>query len=307
MTMQRTCRLSVVAGALMVAVVATSSAYFATGQETVNKNRASDEKAIREVGKQFVQALENGNAKAVASFWTEEGEYIDHDSKVIRGRKKLESAYAKAFEKKPKIKVETETIALRFLSDDSAVQEGFFSVHNGSDDPPTISRYSILYLRENGQWRFGIFRESPTDEFSLKDIDWLIGTWKTSGKDAVEVVTTYSWVMNKTFIKVEFSVKDKDRDINGVQMIGVDPSTGQIRSWTFSNEGGFGEAFWRRDGKKWILENSAVLPDGQTSTTSNIFTKVDNDTFTWQSIERIVGEEALPDLPPVRVTRVTKK
>ena len=38
--------------------------------------------------------------------------------------------------------------------------------------------------------------------------------------------------------------------------------TDQQGTWTFDSEGGFGDATWTRDGKKWVVETSAMTPDG---------------------------------------------
>src|SRR5262249_11436636 len=68
--------------------------------------RPEDEAAIRKVSGDFLKAVEKGDAKAVAAFWTEEGEYITEDGTTIRGRADLEAAYAKALAKNKKLKVE---------------------------------------------------------------------------------------------------------------------------------------------------------------------------------------------------------
>src|SRR5277367_218466 len=47
---------------------------------------ADDEAAIRKATADFIKAVEKGDAKAVASAWTEEGEYIGDDGTTLRGR-----------------------------------------------------------------------------------------------------------------------------------------------------------------------------------------------------------------------------
>ena len=89
-------------------------------------------------------------------------------------------------------------------------------------------------------------------------------------------------------------------------MIGKDSPTGQLRSWTYEEDGDFGEADWSRDGDKWVLDAAGVLANGSTVTAKNIFTQVDKDSFTWQSVARTVDDEAIPDTAPIKVTRVAK-
>src|SRR5262249_40498511 len=92
----------------------------------------------------------------------------------------------------------------------------------------------------------------------------------------------------------------------GMQMFGKDPVTGVLHSWTFEDEGGIGEATITRDGKKWVHTSSGATANGQELTATNILTPIDNDSFLWQTTGRTLDDDELPDLPPVKVTRVKK-
>ena len=106
---------------------------------------------------------------------------------------------------------------------------------------------------------------------------------------------------------MEITIKDKKQTTTGFQMIGKDASTGQIRSWTFDADGSFGAATWGREGKKWILDSAAVFTNGDIHTATNIIVPLDEDTFTFQSVRRTVGDVDVPDIGAVRVTRVKAK
>ena len=57
------------------------------------------------------------------------------------------------------------------------------------------------------------------EDTTLKELEWLIGTWQAAGKDR-EVTTTYEWDENKVFIRGKYSVKEGDKVIeSGTQMI----------------------------------------------------------------------------------------
>ena len=106
---------------------------------------------------------------------------------------------------------------------------------------------------------------------------------------------------------MRFTIRQKDRTLSGFQMIGIDPGSKELRSWTFESEGGFGEATWSRDGKKWVLDSAGRLTDGSTMAATNILTPLDQDSFTWQAVKRSIDGEEVDDLPPVKVTRVKRK
>jgi uncharacterized protein (TIGR02246 family) len=273
-----------------------------------SKEEAKDVEAIKKAGQSFVKAFIAGDAKALAALWTENGEYVDDDGTTIRGRANIEKAYAKVFEKKKKKEqpvAEIEVTSIRFPSKDTAIEEGYFKVRTGKEAPIT-GRYSVLHAREGGKWLMAVLREWPNEGASLRDLEWLIGSWQAK-RDDVEVKTTYEWWGNKSFIRAEVTITQKDRTVKGFQMIGKDAATGEIRSWTFDADGSFAQATWARDGKKWVQDSAAVLDNGSTLAATQILTRLDNDTFTFQSVERTLDGEEIADVPPIRVNRVKAK
>jgi len=126
-------------------------------------------------------------------------------------------------------------------------------------------------------------------------------------RDDAEVQTTYEWFGSKSFIKAQFTVRAKDKTLSGMQIIGTDPDSGDLRTWTFEAEGGFGEGTCTRDGNKWVFEMSTTLSDGSVLEATNILVEVDKNTFTWQPVNLAVDGEQYGELAPVKVTRVKTK
>jgi uncharacterized protein (TIGR02246 family) len=265
--------------------------------------RPADEDAIRKSSADFVKAMEKGDAKAVAAFWTEQGEYIGDDGTTIRGRKAIEAAYEKTFGKVKKLKLDITVESIRFPSKDTAIEEGYAKAFKGGAEQPTTSRYSVLHVREGGRWLMALLREWPDEGVSLRDLDWLIGAWEGKTPDA-EIRTTYEWDGKKNSIRCHFTIKQPEHTLVGTQVILRDPRTGSLRAWLFDDDGGFGDSVWSRDGKRWLIEASGVQSDGGELTATNILTPVDKDSFTWQSTERTLDGEQLPNVPPVKVRRV---
>jgi uncharacterized protein (TIGR02246 family) len=266
--------------------------------------RPADDKAIRQATADFIKAVEKGDAKAVAGFWTEQGEYVGDDGTTIRGRAAIEAEYARAFAKnKQRVKAELTVESIRFPSKDTAIEEGYAKSYRPGSDQPTASRYSVLHVREGDRWLMAVLREWPDEGVSLRDLDWLVGTWESKGEDA-EVRTAYEWDAKKNAIRCQFTIKARGRTVSGTQYILKDPRTGQLRSWIFDDDGGFGDGAWVRDGKRWVITANGVQADGGELTATNILTPIDKDTFTWHSTERTLDDEPLDDIPPVKVTRV---
>ncbi|MCC7422653.1 MAG: nuclear transport factor 2 family protein [Planctomycetaceae bacterium] len=283
------------------------SAKSGSARPQAEESRKEEREAIRKNLGSLIKAFEARDSKALASHWTEEGEYRNDASVSLRGRAEIEAAFAALFAATPEISAEIHPGELRFLSRDTAVGEGTVKVRRGAAEASTSAKYTSLLVREDGHWRLAQLSETKNDKVTIADLGWLVGEWKSTPQQGAEIRTTYSWAPSRKFLKVEFSLKEKDLELAGSQVLGVAPSTGNIRSWTFEGDGGVAEGDWSRDGDHWVIEASGTLADGTTITETNILRRVDADTFTWQSINRFLGDDEIDDLPPVKVTRVKSK
>ena len=116
--------------------------------------------------------------------------------------------------------------------------------------------------------------------------------------------TSSRWSKNKNYILRDFTLRLGQRPVmSGSQRIGWDPDRQQIRSWVFDTDGGRAEGLWSKDDNRWIIRATGVLHDGTKGSATNIITKLDEDTFTWRSINRVVGGEATPDIDEIKVIR----
>jgi uncharacterized protein (TIGR02246 family) len=274
-----------------------------SGEEPKESKRSEDEAAIRKATTAFIKAVEKSDAKAVSEMWTEQGEYIGEDGTTLRGRAEIEAAYAKGFAKKKRVKVDLTVESIRFPSKDTAIEEGYARSYRGNSDHPTASRYSVLHVREGGRWLMALLREWPDEGASLRDLDWLIGTWEAKSDDTT-VRTTYDWDAKKNSIRCKISIKGTGRDVSATQILMKDPRTGDLRSWMFDDDGGFGDGAWTLDGKRWVILATGVQADGGELTATNIMTPIDRDTFTWTSTERTLDGDELPNIAPLKVKRV---
>ena len=266
--------------------------------------RAKDRTAIRDTLASFAKAFESRDAKQVAAYWTAEGEHQTTHGATVRGREALEKAFGEFFAVTPEVQAELQPSGLRFISKDSAIEEGMVTVRHGATEAPTHANYTAFLVREDDRWRMAILSETPSHAESISDLGWLVGDWKSTGSGGAEIRTSYSWDANKKFIHAQFSITEGERKLSGKQVIGIDPATGSIHSWTFEANGGIGEADWSRDGDHWLLDAGGTLPDGRTLKESNILRRVNDDTFTWQSTNRLFDDHEVADLPPVKVTRI---
>jgi uncharacterized protein (TIGR02246 family) len=266
--------------------------------------RSKDRAAVRALMQGFVKAFESRDAKAVAACWSAGGEFRNVDGVVVHGRDVLEKRLTALFARTPEVAAEVRPEPVQFLSNDAAVEEGTATVRRGRAEPASHTRYRALFLREEGRWLLAELHESPGTGPSINDLAWLVGEWKSQSGQGAEIHTTYSWAPSQKFLHVRFTLQEKQLAATGNQVIGVDPATGALHTWTFEANGGVGDADWSSDGDHWVLRAVGTLTDGRELAETNILRRVDDDTFTWQSIDRTLDDTPVPDLPPVKVTRV---
>jgi uncharacterized protein (TIGR02246 family) len=263
-------------------------------------DRAADQAAIRVRTQEFLKALAKGDAKEVAAFWTATGEYARGGDLTIRGRANIRKAYAEHLKKKQPGTVSVEGESIRFLSDDTAVQEGVFVVKRPKPGETTRGQFSALFVRSGGKWSFGLLRESPEPP-SLQELAWLVGSWSySSNEDETRMVV--EWTEGKKYLLCRTKRKRGD-ETTATQILAVHPATGAIQSWTFESDGSLGEALWSRTDQGWTAKVTSVTADGDKVTATTTLTPIDENTFTFQSTERTVDGEKAVDVGPIKVTR----
>jgi uncharacterized protein (TIGR02246 family) len=269
-----------------------------------DKARKSDRDAIEKAAQGFIRAFEKGDAKTIASLWTEQGEMQDASGARIRGRAAIEKAYADFFKEKPGVKIEVLIEAIRFPAAGVAIEEGLLRQVDPGRDLPATTLYSTVHVREGAQWKIASSREWSAGQDRLEDLDWLVGKWRAKFQDQ-EVTLTFTRNDKKPFLSGEFTRKTNGKVVStGTMRISADPQTGQLRSWHFDEDGGHGQALWVRDRNQWVLDSVGVLRDGTETASVNLLGRLNNDAITWRSIDRVMGGQQLPDTVPLKLTRV---
>lgn len=140
-------------------------------------------------------------------------------------------------------------------------------------------------------------------EAPLEKLAWMVGDW-VDEDEASRVETSVAWTKNRKFLRRMFRVTPREGEPhNGMQIIGWDAAGKSIRSWTYDSDGGFGEETWRESGDRWIIRSKYTLPDGGRAAATNIMKRLDDDRFTFRSVNRTIGGTLQPDIDEVTVVR----
>ena len=268
----------------------------------------AEEKAIRATAGQYVKAFNAADAKAIAALWAPDAEYVDEAGESFQGRPAIEKLYADAFQQHLGAMMTVKIESLRLLAPDVAVENGVARVKSPGGLADTAAHYTVVHCKRNGKWIMVFGSDAPfvpaSNEDYLKDLEWVIGDWRPEAKE-LPLRVHFEWMAQRNFIKNTYTVtKAGEPTLTGGQIIGWDPKRGQIVSWHFDAQGGFGHDVWTRDGSKWVIAATGTLRDGSDSTAINIVTPIDANSFTWQSIKRTLSGLPLPDTPPTKLVRV---
>ena len=273
----------------------------------VSNQMSAEEKVLRSQAEEYSKAYANGDAKTLAKMWTPDGTYIDPDGMELKGQSEIEAYFASGFKRFGPQPLQIAIDSIKFPAANVAIEEGTCRVLKGPDSG-TRTRYAVVHVKDKDHWLMANVteRDEPSvySKESLNDFEWLIGNWSAKKADG-SMHLAANWTGNHRFIHCQYTLIDAKNEKcgEGVQVIGWSPRSQQIVSWHFSPDGGFGFGRWLRDGLYFVESTNGVEPNGTSSSSINTLHKVDNNSYTWHSTGRTVGNESIPDVPEITVTR----
>lgn len=277
-----------------------------------DKTKAAPAEAKGARAAEFIAAFDKGDAKAVAAFWTPDGDYVDQLGRRYKGRAEIEKLYTKLLAANKGAKLTVTVTSARLVGTDAAIEDGTTQVTPADGGAPSSGSFSAVLVKKDGAWYFESVRETvahpATNAEHFEDLEWLIGDWEGEALEkGASGVASYDWTENGNFIVSHFATTlNGEPVVGGTQWIGWDAADKQVRSWSFYSGGGFGEAVWTKDkdGTKWSAKATAKTADGKKVTVTNVLTKVDADHLTFQPTQLSVDGSAVADGPVVKMKRV---
>ena len=221
-----------------------------------------EESAIRQAANDFVDAYDRGNARC-GRRTLDEGRRIRHRfQQPSRAATRSPSCIGEFLRAHPGSKMDVKIDSIRVLAPTVAIEEGTASVKDSPNGPPSASAYSAVHVKQGDKWLMASVRESEMPSVQvdrdLNELDWLVGKW-TASKDAAKVTLDCDWIANKHFLRAEVSMQGSTDEMpGGMQIIGRDPDSGQIVSWFFSADGGYGTGIWQKDGSRWVIQTAGI-------------------------------------------------
>ncbi len=276
--------------------------------EETPAGETNDRQAVLALLKKLETGFAAGDAKGLASCWTENGEFVGPAGARMDGREEIEKQFHEAFAAGKTGKLDLHLLHFRLVNDHLALVDAVAEVKPATAVGGAPLAAFVL-VKQDGHWLIESARDTiahlPSDVNHLKELEWLVGDWASEpSKSGVTLRSSCGWTVNQTFLIRKFKVEGKEFFLHGgTEVIGWDPRSSRIRSWVFDSDGAFGENVWVRDGGHWLVKYSGTLADGSEASATHILTKVDANTAMLQSKDRVVNGAAQPDIPETELKR----
>jgi uncharacterized protein (TIGR02246 family) len=293
---------------LMTAVLGLAGAGVILGQ-----TRAADaEKAIQAAVDSYTAAFNNRDLDGFLAHFADDADYLDQGGKQYTGKAALAKLFKRTLAGLRDQKLKTTITSLRFLRPDVAIADGKVDF-TPSDGVSDSGRFTAIWTKTGDKWVLSSVRdlsESPASEDAaapLQQLAWLVGDW-THEDPTYSVQISGRWTLNKSFLLVEYTVKDKENEeLTVVQYFGWDPVDSVIRAWFFDSQGGYGGGDWVREGNTWSANWNGVLSGGRTASSVSSFKYLDNNSFLFRSVDREIDGLPMDDVEAKYVRKAVGK
>ncbi len=222
---------------------------------------------IAAIGEAYVAAFNEGDAKTVSGFWLADGDYTNLSGTRYSGREKIAQLFQNYFADAKGGRLTIDSESLRFIGPDLAIEDGTSTVTPAKSGPPGSARFSNTFVRRDGKWFLASVRESalvPADRSAeLGPLSWILGDWQAQSKSGEKILLSADVGPKGNFLVLRRVILAGDAPVGGgVEWIAWDASRNVIRSWSFDDDGGFGESVWTPREGGWTVESNHTLRNG---------------------------------------------
>jgi ketosteroid isomerase-like protein len=261
---------------------------------------------VRAAAAAYLAALTGGDAAVIADFWTDDGVLIDASGVSHPARELAQQEPAAPPPGALPAAPPPPITSIHFVSATVAIEQSR-AAEKAANVPqaPAGDQFVAVWVKQGDRWRLSLVRELPAPALDegpaqtpapLAELDWLVGSW-TATRDGAVVDMTVEWTADRAYLLQRFTAMREGREVRrGTQRIAWDAAANQVRSWTFSTDGGFSEAAWRKEGDVWVATSAGVLPDGRRQKSVQFWTPEGVDALWFKSLRAEVDGQAVDDL-----------
>jgi uncharacterized protein (TIGR02246 family) len=116
------------------------------------KGDSADERALRELHREFLAAYNQGDVKAVAASYTPDGDFVGIRGDAYHGRAAIEARMANYFARTKGAKLKSPFGSLRFITPDVAIADRSEELTPTVEGEPGTLHATVVYVRRHGKW-----------------------------------------------------------------------------------------------------------------------------------------------------------
>lgn len=259
----------------------------------------------------YAKLVNERRLDALATVFVKDVDYRSESWIHVQGVKDITAALRKAVQEKPGMRIDLKAGTARRIAPSVVQVDGRYTLWDGPDAVPSEGGLTVTCVNGDGAWKITTLRDwadEPTPrEVLFTRLDWLMGTWQGTSMDVpFRLKAALTPGGGFLHLAMEFGGKD-DVPVGISTLIGLDASTGAVRSWHFMHDGGMGEGTWAVGDH--VLEGSVrfVSGDGKVVESVRRLALRDDGSLVIETKERHVGDRALPAGKPIVMTRVNSE
>lgn len=267
-----------------------------------------EEKAIRDLAAKYAEAYGRGDVEALVAQYARDAIYDVGEGPILTGSDAIRNELKENLAANPGAKMSIDIKSIRFIKG-RAIEIGTATFTPAKGNPTTVAYRAMHAKQPDGKWLLtsvgpDVTAADSTEAGPLDELAWLLGTWKDNEADA-DLSSTGRWDSSRRFIIRTFVMKEDNRTtLEVTEIISWDAADRIVRSWVFDSDGGTVQNTWSKRGDEWIISARGTLADGGRANAVNIIKRIDDNKYTWSSINRDVDGEMLPDIDSIEFARV---
>jgi uncharacterized protein (TIGR02246 family) len=296
-------------GAALICLLASPALAQPQGNATANQNDV-----IRSALDKVVAAFNSHNADKLAALWKADAvHYARNTGERLEGRAAIAGAYEKLFKADPKVALTLEVVSARKVSPEVASLDLAATLKH-TDGSTTLSELNVLLARVNDAWQIDEVRETDHTEAAadanpLAPLSWLVGHWSDDTQKGQQITSTADWTPGGHFLTRSYRFEQDGKvQAEGLEIIGWDSRSQQIRTWLFANDGSFAHGYWEQTGAdRWLVRLAGQRLDGRRGSMTLVVERSGANELSLQIIDRDWDGAALPNGAINKLTRQVER
>jgi uncharacterized protein (TIGR02246 family) len=112
----------------------------------------ADEKALRELHREFLAAFNKGDAEAVAALYAPDADFLGSGGDMSKGRDEIEKRTASFFAQNKGAKLKSPFGSIHFITPDVAIADRPAGLTPAPEGVPGKVHATVVYVKRSGKW-----------------------------------------------------------------------------------------------------------------------------------------------------------